>query len=129
MRLAATPTALAGGTDSVVMSTDYNGYLDVYYRHRATPGFESIHIQSGVDSIIAYGTALSASEMVDSDGDGLPDGAESIAGTINGVKDTDGDGVKDGWDYAPTSSTLSAPPNTSLLNMTLVTPGTAVRIY
>jgi hypothetical protein len=42
--------------------------------------------------------------------------------------DTDNDGVKDEWDFAPTDPAVSTPPNTSVLNLNLVTPSGAVRL-
>ena len=58
--------------------------------------------------ICFYATA----KRVDSDGDGLTDGAETfLHRTDPGVADTDGDGMPDGWEVAyglnPTSGTAS----------------------
>jgi alpha-tubulin suppressor-like RCC1 family protein len=95
--------------------------------YRATIGSHTINIRSGIDDIDAhYTTTYWNTFYDDEDGDGISNSEELNLGTDPLLRDSDGDGVKDGWDHAPLNPALSAPPNTSLLNINLVTPNTAI---
>lgn len=122
VRVALSVAGLSSASDSLIATPDFAGLVDVYFRHAASPAHNVIRFTAGVDWVEQHIWTRNASDLIDTDGDGLSDADEASAGSNPWLWDTDGDLVRDGWDFAPLNNAVFAPPATSLLTIQLITP-------
>jgi hypothetical protein len=101
-----------GCDEFVMIDSDSNGLFDAWELYY----FGSLGVHPGDDpdgdqltNLQEYnaGTDPLVPFEVDSDGDGLADGAEQVLGTDPNNPDTDGDGIPDGWEVAHGLNPLS----------------------
>jgi hypothetical protein len=85
-----------GRFDNLVLAPDSWMKIAYFDPHSGAIGSAIFHSQpAGQSTIIPGAPMLAGSELLDTDGDGLPDEAEFIVGTDPANADSDGDGLSD----------------------------------